>query len=177
MGSAYADLNKGKEASAFFRKAIALTPDNTIVHFLLALIHGSKAQGEHIKELVGLLEKYPNGNFDRARLCMSLGNVYHKQKKYEDAFKHYQEGNSILRACFQYSIEQDKVKIESIRACSNDESLFRDYTPPSFDTRPIFIVGMPRSGTSLLEQMLASHPDIETAGKRFTLKKCRSVKA
>lgn len=169
MGEAHADLNRQKEASTFFRKAIDIAPESTLPHFLLALIHDYKPHDKHIKEMEALLEKYPKNDFDRVRLCMSLGNAYHRIKEYRDAFRYYQEGNKILRGFFDYSIEQDKKKIAHIKAAAKDTNLFKDYKPLSFDTRPIFIVGMPRSGTSLLEQMLAMHPDMETAGETLHL--------
>lgn len=98
-----------------------------------------------------------------ADLHFVLGDLYDKQEKYHLAFSHYKEANA-LSPC-AYSHEQHIRYIDRIISATDSSSL--DKLP---DNRPefrrlVFIVGMPRSGTSLVEQILASHPDVFGAGE------------
>ncbi len=102
-------------------------------------------------------------NTGRRNLCFMLGKLCDATRQYDRAFGYYQRGNELRPTAFN----QHKYKAEidaSIRIQSAD---FFTKMPKSSNKseRPIFIVGMPRSGTSLVEQVLASHPDMYGAGE------------
>lgn len=118
-------------------------------------------------EAAQLLEKLLNTGsfpqFKREALHFTLGKVYDEMGEYDKAFDHYEAGNTLKPAIF----DADKhvtVMDELIKIYSPDR--YKTY-PRSTNTsnRPIFIIGMPRSGTSLVEQILASHPDVFGAGE------------
>ncbi len=101
-------------------------------------------------------------------LQFTLGRVWDSQGDYPRAFRHFQEGNRLKRAGLNYD--------EARQA-----RFFRDFIAAypaitaaggSGDERPVFIVGMPRSGTSLVEQILASHPAVHGAGETHALRDC-----
>jgi len=99
----------------------------------------------------------------RLNLHFNLGKLYDKQKDYKQAFEHYRRGNEIKHAEFdpqQQTAETDTLIAIHTRA-------LQDTLPRATQgsDRPVFIIGMPRSGTSLTEQILASHPDIFGAGE------------
>ncbi|MCG8433304.1 MAG: sulfotransferase [Gammaproteobacteria bacterium] len=94
----------------------------------------------------------------------SLGKAYDDIGEYEKAFTHYKQGNDIKRATFQYDISQDQTAIANIMAHLNAEWLRLPHQGnPS--TAPIFIVSLPRSGSTLVEQILASHSQIKGLGE------------
>jgi len=102
-------------------------------------------------------------------LHFTLGKVREDQGEYAAAFGHYLEGNRLKRATLDYD--------EALQA-----GFFRDFirqfdagAPAGGardDERPVFIVGMPRSGTSLVEQVLASHPAVHGAGETHAFRNC-----
>jgi len=99
----------------------------------------------------------------RLNLHFNLGRLYDKQQDYEHAFEHYRCGNELKQAEFdprQRTAETDTLIAVHTRA-------LQDTLPHAShgSDRPVFVVGMPRSGTSLTEQILASHPDIFGAGE------------
>ena len=106
-----------------------------------------------------------------ARLEQSL----EAQKRYDDAFEAYAEGNRLHYQENPYDLERDIRRLEVTRSYFSAELLERSHAvleklPPVEDERvPVFIVGMPRSGTTLTEQVLASHPDLFGAGELVTL--------
>lgn len=102
-------------------------------------------------------------NTGRRNLCFTLGKLCDNSQQYDRAFKHYQQGNELRPALF--NIQKHSQGIDtSIRIQTAD---FFDDAADSANksNRPIFIVGMPRSGTSLVEQILASHSDVFGAGE------------
>lgn len=96
-------------------------------------------------------------------LHFALGKLHDKLDNYDLAFKHYQAGNELNNSPFdpeKFSQRIDRL-IETF-----SQSTLASLPRSSLDTRsPIFIVGMPRSGTSLTEQILSSHPDVAGAGE------------
>lgn len=103
------------------------------------------------------------GRFERISLHFSLGKLYDAAGSYEDAFKHYKCGNQLKKSAFDRDEHSRYV-----------DDLIQIYSKPfmagakrasATSQRPVFIIGMPRSGTSLVEQILASHPQIYGAGE------------
>lgn len=92
-----------------------------------------------------------------------LGQLYDKQKRYDEAFEHYKAGNESFDHVFE--IDEFKERIKNLQNTFNSSNLNRS-AKSSIDTSlPIFIVGMPRSSTSLTEQILSSHPEVGGAGE------------
>ena len=92
-----------------------------------------------------------------------LGKLYDKQKRYDEAFEHYKAGNEAFEHVFD--LELFKSRVNNLLSNFNSSNL-SSISKSSIDTsKPIFIVGMPRSSTSLTEQILASHPEVSGAGE------------
>jgi len=92
-----------------------------------------------------------------------LGRLYDKLDRYDDAFKHYKAGNNIINIPFH--AEKFKKLIDNHIYAYRRERC-DSLSEPTVDTSlPVFIVGMPRSGTTLTEQILSSHPDVEGGGE------------
>lgn len=99
------------------------------------------------------------------RVLFALGNLLDKQQDYERAFHYYRRGNDLVRN--DYDAEGIIQKVESFisvcsRAICSNESAQNDQMGYN---RPLFIVGMPRSGTTLVEQILSSHTKVHGAGE------------
>jgi len=120
------------------------------------------------QEAIDLMEKVLN--FDsslsmtgKSNLHFNLGMLYDNISQYNNAFSHYQQGNKLKPVSFdqkQYSLSIEK------HINTHSSELMACLPRASFSSqRPIFIVGMVRSGTSLVEQILSSHPDVYGAGE------------
>jgi len=99
----------------------------------------------------------------------SLGNIYESKRDYDRAFKYFEAGNRAKRATYQYDIALDKALFKNIMTVFNKNffNTHRHHGNP--DYIPIFILGMPRSGTTLIEQILASHPKVAGSGENNEL--------
>ncbi|MGE3480774.1 MAG: sulfotransferase [Gammaproteobacteria bacterium] len=99
----------------------------------------------------------------REQIHYLLGELYDREGRYDEAFGHYRAAN----AGAGQGVEQTQIQDPTDAIISSFEALDFPSLPrmESADLTPIFIVGMPRSGTSLVEQILASHPDVYGAGE------------
>ena len=106
----------------------------------------------------------------RIEVCYALGRAREDQKDYDRAFSAYAEGARLKRATFDYSIERDEARAERIMAVFSRERM-RALEGQGLKARrrSVFIVGMPRSGTTLVEQILGAHPDVQCAGENPAL--------
>ncbi len=170
------DLWAGDKVNAAknFRKAIEMNPDFTQSFYGL-----SRAEKISLSDPVFLLAKKMNANTklsfdDQAYLKFFLASVYETNKNQELFFKFLNEGSAIKKAVSKYSsIESTELFNKIQRIYVNDMSQIKlplnEIKKYENEIKPIFIVGMPRSGTSLLEQILSNHPLIFGAGEVNTL--------
>ena len=101
----------------------------------------------------------------RIDLSFGLGKAYEDIKDYDLAFENYLNGNAIKRKQLNYSIEHDKILFNDLKNNFNKEIFKKFKNHSDSNDKIIFILGMPRSGTTLVEQILASHPKIYGAGE------------
>lgn len=98
-------------------------------------------------------------------LHFSLGKAYLDINESERAFFHLDRGNAVKRATFSYNAEQISVWMKSVADVFTPALMERFRGAGVASERPVFIIGMPRSGTTLVEQILASHPGVYGAGE------------
>lgn len=98
-----------------------------------------------------------------ADLCFNLGKLYDDKKHYDKAFGYYKKANDYYAP--EFDISTHERTIDSIASIFNEEWVKEMPRSTKTSERPILIVGMPRSGTSLIEQILASHPQVFGAGE------------
>ena len=155
-----------EQAQENYKKAILLKPDLVEAHRNLALIKkfDSKDEQYFIMQKLYLDEKISEAqrchiNFGLAKACEDLGD-------FEQAFRHYNEGNAFCKKQFNYEINQDMKFFNQLKT-SYPQIKKNSLEPKSFITKltPIFIVGMPRSGTTLVEQIVSSHSKVSGAGE------------
>ena len=101
----------------------------------------------------------------QVQVAFAVGKAFDDLQEYREAFKYFELGNRLRRASFHYAIESDAELIHNIIATFNRDAIERLRIPAEQSSRPIFIVGMVRSGTSLVEKILASHPAVHGAGE------------
>lgn len=119
-------------------------------------------EDDALSRLQALVDSGELHNSAQRLACFTLGKLYDRLEMYEQAFKHYVKGNALVRD--NYNIDALKNHIGKLEHIF-DEVLFSKRQLDIIDDTPIFIVGMPRSGTSLVEQILASHSRVTGAGE------------
>ena len=152
------------EAERLLRKAIALYPDNFPARFQLTQVHKTQAGDDNLAalETIELEKASPEKQIS---LHFALGKCYDDIKDYDKAFPHYLAGCKLKREKFDYDAGAAAKQFSEFREIFSKEFIgsLRGSGDPS--ATPIFVLGMPRSGTTLTEQIIASHPDVFGAGE------------
>ena len=166
LGELAADRGQFAEAEKLFERAIEIDPHFSFAFASIATHRKmTLGDGEWLQGAAAVLAKpMPLGH--EITLRYALGKYFDDVRQYDDAFGHYRQANELTkRYGVKYERQRLTRRIDQIIA-SFDAARMREGVPDaSASETPVFIVGMPRSGTSLAEQILASHPAVYGAGE------------
>jgi Flp pilus assembly protein TadD len=142
---------------------IRLEPRHWPSHLSLAKLQRQTATSQHFERLRSLLAQHDNDTVARIFLNMALAKEYEDLADYPRAFEHYVRGKAAARSLRPPSAERDKVMFEALmRAFPVAQA---EPAEGGAVDAPIFIIGMPRTGTTLLDRVISSHPDVYSAGE------------
>ncbi|HTH17333.1 MAG TPA: sulfotransferase [Magnetospirillum sp.] len=161
-----AEIGRGKEALAVFDEILAARPHCAAAWHGRADLKKFSADDPDIARMEALLSSGQVQSLnDRMSLHFSLGKAYMDAGDSARAFHHLGEGNRMKRATFAYDAEATGQWMQGLAKTFSAPLFkkFKDAGNPS--DMPIFVLGMPRSGTTLVEQILASHPQVHGAGE------------
>jgi Flp pilus assembly protein TadD len=165
LGHALHALGRFAEAADTYCRALALDPGNTVIHFNLA---DAKTFTEDDAQLAAMQALARNSDLqerERTFLHFALGKAYADLKQHARSFEHLLAGNALRRAHLRYDETATLALLARIEATFTQPLLKKKARHGERAHLPIFILGMPRSGTSLVEQILASHPRVLGAGE------------
>jgi tetratricopeptide (TPR) repeat protein len=166
LGNALITLGRISEGRDALEQAIFLAPDHPEFYRSLGECSRFAADDPHLATMEALARDMISMAEDqRIVLHFALGKAYDDLQRHEAAFHHFREANRLKRR----QIEYDEATTLGIHTRVSDvftPALMRGQTAQGDPSaRPVFILGMPRSGTTLIEQMLASHPGVFGAGE------------
>jgi Flp pilus assembly protein TadD len=169
LGSALKERGDIDEARRAYLKAIALDPNNVGFYVNLAEVHGFVRGDPQLAVMEALAAKADSlPMVDRLNLDFALGRAYADLKDYGRSFQYFLAGNARKRALVSYDEKSMFSMFDNIEHIFTPELIKAKsgYGNPS--RVPIFVLGMPRSGTTLTEQILASHPMVHGADELTT---------
>ncbi|MCP5002397.1 MAG: tetratricopeptide repeat protein [Planctomycetes bacterium] len=170
LGDILKDLGKFEPAMENFRKSLVLKPDYAQAHFMIAHIKHYTYYDDDMRKMEKLVGT-PGVNEERkAYLFFALGKAFENIHNYDKAFDYYSKGNRVKRASYAYSISEDKEFIKKLISAFDREFFVTYSKQVDYETGPIFIVGMPRSGTTLIEQILSCHKQVSAADELSDLR-------
>ncbi len=169
MGNALKELGRLAEAEAAFLKALELDPKLTGVFVNLADSKTFSAADPHLAAMQALEHQDALSRTDRMHLNFALGKAYADLKDHAGSFEHLMAGNAQKRAQVAYDEAATLGLFDRIEAVFTAGLVAARAGSGAASRVPIFIIGMPRSGTTLVEQILASHRDVHGAGELKTL--------
>jgi len=170
ISRAFLSLGRTKEAEEMARELIAVDPTSSVGYVNLTNARKFKADDPEIARVEELLASKDVGAKDLRGLQFAAAKMYDDVGRYDEAFHYYDTANRMAAGKY------DAKALEQMYA-----ELKKTYTRKFFDERkrvgldserPVFIVGMPRSGTTLTETIIGAHPLVQAAGELETIKRC-----
>ena len=152
------------EAKNFYKKTLQINKNFTRSNLALAMIEKHSQNNNNVSELE---EKIKNKNInlsDKRFLNFALGKIYEDLKQYEKSYNFYKKANDLKKQLTKYNIENDKVLFQKIIDFHKSKKLY-EINLDKISKRIIFILGMPRTGTSVTEQIISSHSKVFGAGE------------
>ena len=148
-------------AIAAFSASAEIKPDHGDAYWSLANTKSYRFTNEQIQDMTALEQTQRIGDVDRIQICFALGKALEDAGSYDEAFAFYLRGNQLKLPTTHFDTQQLAKRIDAqIEVCT--PSLFTQKVNTGFRAPdPIFIVGLPRAGSTLLEQILASHSQVD----------------
>ena len=166
LGNILKAQGKLDEARACYERVMSEQPGYTQAHFSYSGIHKYKDRKDpHLRAMLELYRRADLKRENRVHLGFALGKAFEDIGDYAAAFGYLKSGNDLRAEEFNYDIESDRALMQSITGAFTRDAIARHQVANETSDRPIFIVGMPRSGTTLVEKILASHSDVFGAGE------------
>ena len=162
------DIGRKDEAISSFNEAIEIKPDYAEAHRQLSALKRYESDDPQFLQMVELLESPELTDQQRMHLCFALAKAEEDFGDIDQSFSDFLEGNQLRKQSADYNIELDRDLFHSIKSTfnTNDPTSYHHIAPSDeTEIQPIFILGMPRSGTTLVEQIISSHSQVYGAGE------------
>jgi len=164
-GAGLRTLGRADEAVAAWRRSLALDPDCAEAWWSLANLKDYPLDADDCAQMQARLAGEGVDDAARSLLHFALGKALEDAGRDADAFAHYADGNAIQHQSRRYDTDATTAQVLRTEATFTPEFLGHRAGWGAAAADPIFIVGLPRSGSTLVEQILASHPRVEGVGE------------
>jgi len=160
-GHALKTIGRLDEGIESYRDAYRARPDYGDAFWSLANLKTYRFTETEITHMRDYVERPETSDTDRFHFCFALGKAYEDRNEFVESFSWYERGNALRLAGVRYDPDRaEQSMARQAKICN--ETLFRDKAGLGSERNdPIFVVGLPRSGSTLLEQILASHSLID----------------
>lgn len=160
-GHALKTLGRHDEAVASYRQAFAAQPGHGDAYYALANLKTYQFTDDEMAAMQAQEAGADLSFQNRIHLCFALGKAFEDRGEYDRSFEYYARGNDLKRVQTRYTAEQMEQELAAqAEVCTAD--LFENRAGGGcMAPDPIFIVGLPRAGSTLLEQILASHSQVD----------------
>ncbi len=160
-GHALKTFGRHDEAVQSYQQAFAAEPNHGDAYYGLANLKTYRFTDDEIKQMQAQEQGNQLSYQNRIHICFALGKAYEDKQDYDRSFDYYERGNRLKHVQSRYDADQMSGEIDAqIKACT--PTLFAKQSGKGFAAPdPIFIVGLPRAGSTLVEQILASHSQVD----------------
>lgn len=154
-------IGQQAEAVASYQTAIEASPHHGDAYHALANLKTYRFSDDEHDAILALVKSSAITQATRIQLCFALGKSFDDRKDYKNAFTYYEQGNEYKRQQSRYEAAQMDEEFQAQKDVFTPELLERFKNSGHMAPDPIFIVGLPRAGSTLLEQILASHSQVD----------------
>jgi len=161
LGHALKTANHNAECIEAYRRCIELSPELGEVWWSLANLKTFRFTADDVATMRAQLARDDLSNDDRLHFDFALGKALEDAGEYGPSFEHYARGNALRRKLIRYDAGENAAHVARSKRLFTRE-FFAERRDSGCEARdPIFIVGLPRSGSTLVEQILSSHSSVE----------------
>jgi len=161
------DFKKSKEMAD---KIFSLDPKNTSTHKLISSFINYKEDKKHLDTMSKLINDKSLSSNQIVDLCFALGKANEDLRNFDKSYEYLDRGNKLKKEKINYDISKEENLFKNIiKTFENID--FNNFKKISNNKKIIFICGMPRSGTTLIEQIISSHKDVHGAGELVYLQR------
>ncbi|HEV3057019.1 MAG TPA: sulfotransferase, partial [Vicinamibacterales bacterium] len=160
LGHALQSIGREKEAIESYHAAASIRPSFGDAYWSLANLKTYRFSEDEIARMLAEEAERSIHVVDRYHLCFALGKAYEDRMQYAESWHFYEHGNTLKRADNLYDPEAFEIQARKLIDVCTAEFFAARATFGVPDPDPIFIVGLPRSGSTLVEQILASHSQV-----------------
>jgi len=154
-------IGRHEEAVASYKAAVDIKPSFGDAYWSLANLKTYHFSDDEIARMRAEESAPGIATIDRYHLCFALGKAYEDRKEYAGSWQYYERGNSLKRTESRHRLEYSEINTRKQTEICTAEFFAQRAEVGTPDPDPIFIVGLPRSGSTLIEQILASHTQVE----------------
>ena len=161
IANVYLAIGDFVKAKTHFKESIEINPTYSNSHRSLSRLVKYTDKEEHFNILKNLYKNTEvNDTANKINITFALGKAYEDVKDFDKSFSCYKEANEICREKIDFSLKKEKEKFEEIKKIYNKKLFDKHKNNDHLNYSPVFIIGMPRSCTTLVEQILSSHPNV-----------------
>jgi|TARA_B110001452_G_scaffold267493_1_gene277644 tetratricopeptide (TPR) repeat protein len=164
LGLVYQSLGQFDKSRFHLQELLKLDPRATRADKILSRFTKYEVGNSHINTMEQKLNEIELNDVEKINLLFALGKAYEDLNEYEKSFHYLKQGNITKKKLLNYNIERDIKTFQTLKQFFGNFD-FSKINNKEFENKIIFIVGMPRSGTSLVEQIISSHSEVYGAGE------------
>ncbi len=161
-------LGRFEDAEAILDQVIRLAPGDGSAWYNRSTLRRQAPARNHVPQIEARVREMAPADPERIPLCYALAKEYEDLGRHGDAFAALRQGADARRQRLRYRVEDDLDTMRLIQDVFGDD-FFRQVPPGHDDRRPVFVVGLPRSGTTLVDRILGSHSAVTSRGESSDL--------
>jgi len=169
LGSLYQSYGRMEEAERAFERALSIDPDFQPGWYFLAQLRKWDSGADHIRELKDFLQRYEATGNDTSAIHYALAKELEDLEQFSDAYHHLQAGAGQVRKRSAYGSDQDRKLFCELRSWYSQSG--SGSIEGHREEGPVFILGMPRTGSTLTDRILSSHDEVESVGELMCFKR------
>ena len=170
LANCYQSQGNFEKSKIICTNILEKNPNNIAAHIILSKQTNYNNDDNNLKEMIDNESKLNERDINKNKICFAIGKAYEDKKDIDNSFNYIKKGNILQDNLINYKIEKDELIYKNIKDIFSRIKLNlqkRKYNKKKI----IFICGLPRSGTTLVEQILSSHSKVNGAGELTYLKK------
>ena len=160
-GHALKTYGRSDDAIQSYQAALTVDPKRGDAWYALANLKTYRFTDEEVQQMQTLNRESDLSFTSRIHLAFALGKAFEDRRDYQAAFTHYETGNALKRKQTRYTTEQMHAEFEAQKTHVTQDVISAQSNKGCSAPDPIFIVGLPRAGSTLIEQILASHSQVD----------------